>query len=934
MGARAADRLTSSLTVHSYFSEGAGVSSPSRLVQTAAALGYQYLGLADELSVGGAVELHQQAQAHGIKAVIGATVPFTTESERYPLVLIAASRQGYRHLNELITLARSREAQAVPLSALEPRSDGLFALTGTRDGFPSQLLGKRRAREAVSLVARLQAIFHDRLLVQLYHNQEPWDARRVRALRALAREHGLRVVAAPEVRYATPDLYPLYDALVCGRLGITVRQPHQQRPRNESQHLPSPEEGWERLPYPDAIANAQAIAREAQFELLAERLHPAPARVPEGLTAYQFLEERCYAALGERYGGQDSYAQARARLDEELGTIKAFAVADVFLLAAEVTDYCKARGIIAAGRGSAAASVVCYLLGVSLVDPIQHQLLFERFLHLGKASMPDIDLDVSSARRDEVLDWLEARFPEDCEGMVANRITYRLPSALQDLGRALGIPQELRNRLTRSLGRDYRGLSPRRAREAIVVFDEVLGGSPAQEVLLGLLEKMEAGHFRHHAPHSGGVIATKEPLTAYTPLSVSSGGIKLIQYDKDDAEALGLGKLDILGLLMLSVFESCLREIDRLEGSQPDLGQLPDEPAIWQRISQGDTLGLFQLESPAQMRISVELQPSCLEDLAPQVAIIRPGPIQAHTVHPYIRRRQGREPITYAHPALEPILGKSLGVLLYQEDVLRVAVHFAGMSWLEGERFRKKVTGSSEPIDLEPDRQRFLAGAKRHVGASEEQATSVFEMIQAYQGFGFAESHARAFAGHAYTSAWLRHHYPAEYLAGVLSHHPGMWPLESIRQEARNWNVPFLKLDLNRSGRHYHVERHDGIKAIRPPLCAIKGVSEKSAQEILLSRLTGGPFRSIDELYGRVKLERDELRALVLAGAFDGLHERREALYRLKALSHSQPAGNQPLFTAVPDVPALDRLTTREAFLWDTQHKGYSEREMHLLDLL
>jgi error-prone DNA polymerase len=462
----------------------------------------------------------------------------------------------------------------------------------------------------------------------------------------------------------------------------------------------------------------------------------------------------------------------------------------------------------------------------------------------------------------------------------------------------------------------------------------VLGNAPAKEVLLSFLEKVEKGHFRHFTPHSGGVIASRYPLKHYSPLQRSTGGIRLIQFDKDDAEALGLIKLDLLGLRMLSVLERARDDIHRLEGLWLDLADLPDVPALWRQIQEGDTLGLFQIESPAQARISIDVKPETLTDLAHQIALVRPGPIQSGTVHPYIRRRQGKEPITYPHPALEPVLEKSYGVVLFQEDVLRIAVHFAGYSWSEADTLRKRASKAEEESELELERQRFIEGAIRTTQATRNEAEAVFAMIAAFKGYGFAESHAWAFAQHAYTSAYLRHYYPAEYFAAVLTEQPGMWPRATIRQELRCWEVPVLPLDINTSSLSYRCDRQGGRKTIRPPLSAVEGISQTTAREILLARLEGGSFHSIDDFFGRVKLDKDELQNLIRAGAFDSLHPRREALYRANALLHSLPAGERPLLTAVPGPPRLEPLTVAEIFAWDHALKGFSEQELHVMDFL
>ena len=932
-------RLSALLVTHSYFSFGAGTASPTSLVRRAAELGYRYVGLTDDLNVTGAVELFQAAHEHGVKALIGATVPVRVEDDVYPMVAIAASRAGYETLCRLITQAHEREEKDVPFPVLLAHTHDLVLLTGGRDGLPARLLARRRVSELEALLTQLKGAFGDRLYVQLFHDRYRWDGRRARVLRRLAQSLSLPVVAAPEVRYLDPDDYRLYDALVCGRLGVSVQEPHPKRPQNACQHLPSPEEVYERLPFPEAALNADWVAERCHFELLPERLTPPKARVPDGRSAEEHIEERCYAALLERYEGE-ALATARQRLEKELSTIRALGLADFFLVAAEVTDYCRQRGILAAGRGSAAASIVCYLLGITQADPLKHDLLFERFLHTGKTSMPDVDIDVSSSRRDEVLAWVEERFGSTTEAMVCNKITYHLPLAIQDIGRALGLPPELRNRLTKALGRDFRGLRPASVAKAEVALREVLGDAPVADVFIDLLSRMERGHVRHIAPHSGGVVLSRHPLTHYSPLERSTGGIKLLQLDKDDAEAMGLIKLDLLGLRILSALERAREEVFRLEGVWLDLADLPDDERVWDLISEGATLGLFQVESPSQQHTSRVMRSRNLRDLAHQIALIRPGPIQSGTVHPYLRRRQGLEPVTYWHPSLEPVLSKSYGVILFQEDVLRIAVHFAGMSWIEADRFRKKVSGFSDLEDIEPDRQRFVEGAMRHVGCTREEAEAVFDAVKGYQGFGFAESHAWAFALHAYASGWLRVHYPAEYMAAILTEEPGMWSRQTKRQEARDWGVPFLPFDINRSGVHFRVERVEDpggsgtVKAIRPPLSAITGVSEEAARRIMLERLAHGPYRDVDDLHQRVPLERDVVEALARAGAFDAVQTRREALFRAGVLANAQAPGSRPLFTPPVETPELPRLTLPERFVWDYQTTRMSTLEVHAVDLV
>lgn len=928
MGALTHCRLRALLNVHSFFSFGAGVSSPTVLVQKAAELGYTYVALTDDGGVYGAAELFAAARKLGVVPLIGATVPLEIGGTPYPVVLLAESLAGYETLNRLLTLLHALDG-SVTLPVLAAHSDALHLLTGGRRGFPTQLLGAGRRGVAEQALCDLRGIFPHRLWVQLYHDAHPWDTRRARLLRDLAHAMKLPAVAAPEVRYAAPELYPLYDALVCARLGITVDTPHADRPQNSAQAVP---EDF-LLPFPDALENASRLAELCSFELLPERFAMPPVRVPEGMTPQGHLEERCYGALGERYGGLNLKA-ARERLELELVTLRSLGMAEFFLLAAEVTDFCRSRGIVASGRGSAAASVVCYLLGVTTTDPVAHDLLFERFLHTGRRIMPDIDIDVGSHRRDEVFVWLQERFGREHAAMVCNRVTYQLPSAVQDLGRALGVPAAQRNALTKAFGRDYRHLRPHWAREALPAFEEVLRGAPVQEVLLGLLERIEKGFVRHIAPHSGGWVVSQKPLSYYSPIQVSTGGLPTLQFDKDDVERLGLIKLDVLALRMLSCLERAREEVFRVNGVWLDLADLPDAPGVWERIQVGDTLGIFQIESPGQVRMSVQLKPTCLTDLKNQVSLHRPGPIQSGSVHPFIARHQGREAVTYLHPSLEPVLGKTHGVLLFQEDIMRLAVTLAGFSWTEAELFRKQVTSFEEASEIRDEHRRFVEGAMQRTGMSREAAEQVFEMCAVYRGYGFAESHAWAFAVTAYKSAWMRHHYPAEYLAAFLSDAPGMWSASTLRHEAERWGVGFLRLELNASGVSYAVEKVDGQKWVRPPFTAVTGLSEELAGRIVRERRSGGPYASVRDLFERLVLERDTLDALARAGAFDKLLSRRDALFEVAALTHMQPPGKASLLAGyATEPPPFPALSVPERVTWDYLTKGFSDLHVHPIDL-
>jgi error-prone DNA polymerase len=906
------------LSAESYF--GRGVSSPERLLERAAALGHTHLALTDWQSLTGGVRLFRKAREVGMVPLLGAGLPLKTPEGTFPVRLLAASREGYALLSAHLT--RVLAEGALPLEALLAENRDLVLLTGGREGFPSRLLAERRLSALDRLLKALKEAFRDRLFLSLYHDLLPGDARRARILRALAQDRGLPYVAALEVRMAEKDLYPLLDALTCLRLGIGVEAPHPERPRNEAWALPTREEALKRLPFPEAWANARALAEAAAFPLLPERLLDPPVPLPPGESPMDHLRRLAWAALEARYPGRPDYAR---RLEEELATVEALGLPGFFLLAREVARFARSRGILAVARGSAVGSLLAHLLDLTPVDPVREGLLFERFLHGGMKALPDIDLDLGSRRRREVIRHLEETFGAR-EAMAAAYVTYRLPLALQDLGRVLGLPAPLRRRLTRHLGRDFRHLPPHRAGEAEPLLREVLGESPVKDLLLALLARMEKGQVRHLTPHVGGVVLAPGPLHRYAPLARSSGGIQMITLDKDDLEALGLVKLDLLGLRMLSALERAREEVFRTEGVYLDLERLPQEAAIYRPLWRVETLGVFQLESPAQTAMSRKLRPKSLQDLAHQIALVRPGPIQSGTVRPYLERRLGRKRPGPLHPVLEAILGKTHGVLLFQEQLLHLLHHGVGLDWAEAEAFRKALSKARDPEDLLPLRQRLLLGLKARLGLSEEEAEAVWRMVEGFRGYGFTESHALAFARHAYASLWLKAHYPAEFLAALLSEAPGMWPPATLRQEARRLGIPILPLSINRSGLHYRVERVHGAKGIRLPLTAAKGVSEEAARAILRERLLG-PFRSLADFRSRLDPPQDLLLALARAGAFDELLPRREALYQA-----GLPGGGLlPLEEKAPPLPPLG---LGERLFLDLEAQGLSALPLHPMDLL
>lgn len=905
------------LGVHSYYSLGKGVSSPRALVEEAARLGYSSVALVDDRSTAGCLELCRAARAVGVDPVIGATLEVRLGERRTQARILAASERGLAHLNALLTRILAAPSQGVHPQELADFAEDLFCLLEPPVFQPA---------EVGSVLDSLGAIYRERFFLAVPALGLPGALSRAREWQTLAKERGYPVVASLEVRYARPELAPLYEALLCARLGIPLEAPHPDRPQTLL-HLPGPAERELRLPFPRALANAAALCRE-----VALRAPPRgdwrlarPVLDPER-TALQTLRRRAQQALEERYRGAER-EEALARLERELSEIARQGWAEGFLCAAEIADYARSRGYLAAARGSAAASLVGYLLGLGQVDPLRHGLLFERFLHPGQTHPPDIDLDLESAGREEVIAWALARWPESA--FVAEWITYRLPLAVDDLGRALGLRAEQRQALKEQIPPGFRRVHPHQAphlpglREAL------------PWPLVELLGAMEPGHPRHYAPHPGGLILSDQPLHPFAPQVSLQSGRRLLLLDKEACEELGLGKVDLLGLRILSAFSRARREVLRLEGRVLDLAHLRVAHEDWDSLAQGETLGLFQIESPAQAALSRRFAPRDLGELALQEALLRPGPLASGAFDELLKRRAGAAPIRYPHPAAEAILAHTYGVLVYQEDLLRLAHDLAGYSWAEASRLRKLLARAEEDLPAE-ERRRFLEGVRRTLGASPEEAEGVLALLEQGRGYTFAHSHALAFARHTLVSLGLRREYPAEYLAALLTEEPGMWSRSTIRHAASRWGkgVKLLPLDINRSYPEFRVERDPrGDKAVRVGLLAVRGLGRRLAEELVFERESGGAYASLEDCYRRVRLERKAALALADGGAFDAFASRREARFLLETLFAQEPPGARRLLNPTPPAPPpFPPLSPQER--WELERLATGLPEEHPMDLL
>lgn len=914
-----------SLHTRSHFSFLDAGSCVEQLVEVAHALGHDALAITDLHGVYAAVRHQRACRRVGIKPLTGMDLQLLMpDASVLDLSLLARNAEGYRKICRLSS--HVHECGIIALEHLQQQ--GLPEALRSPDCYViAHTLGATPESAGLVLEVLMQqsgATVH----AGIAHDGRPWAQRRMRSMVELARKLRVPIVAAQDVRYALRDDYAVHDLMVCIREGITIHDPHPLRPVHDRHCLRSQAELRELIPYPEAFEHAEHIIRDCCFDLLPEHITPPSARVPEGMTSNELLRRLCTAMFDRRYGttSQNTRQRAQQLLEHELGVIAELELSDFFLVVREVTDYSRSRGIRCSGRGSAANSVVAYVLGITGVCPVEHHLLFERFLHRGRKGTPDIDVDFDSERRGEVLMWMEERFGLQQTAMTATIITYRIRMAIRDAAKALGWPEETVRALSKSVP-GYTNNSVETYRQELA---GVVGNVPMLEILIRAASLL-LDHPRHLGQHSGGMVLSSKPLDMFTPVQRSANGVAVVQFDKDDVEAMGLVKFDVLGLRMLACISECLELIQRHTGTAPDVDDLPlDDAQTFETIRSGRTLGVFQIESQGQIHLLAKHQPERFSDLVTEVALFRPGPLQGGMVHPYIARRRGQQPVTYPHPDLEPILADTLGIVLFQEQVLEIAHHFAGMTLEDADDFRSLVSKNRNRDLMASMRDRFVQGACRR-GVDLASAEKVYEMVSHFVGYGFCRSHAAAFAKIVYQSAWLKTHHTAAYMAAFMQHRPGMYNLMTLEEECRRWNVPVLLCDVMCSGLRYDIEYDAaGRAAIRKPLTAIRSVSESVARQIVWERARA-PFTSVEDLVQRLPdVPRDTLECIAIAGAMQALEpDARRAAWIVGVVRQrmSATASAEETLFALPalhadDIPPLPPLRAQERLAYDYIMQG------------
>ena len=863
------------LHCHSCYSLLDGASTPAELVNRAADLGMEALAITDHNAVYGAIPFLTAAQARGIRPIFGAEM---TLEDGHHLTLLVADARGWRSLCTLISRAQANAPKghaALPWEALATGNDGLICLSGCRRGPVAAALRRWDRTAAFQAAKRLKAWFGpERCWIELQHHLHPKDALLVRDLVDLARHLQLGYVTTNNVHYARRDQQPIADVLAAIRYRVPMTATETRLRPNNEYYLKSAARLLPLFPaYPDALANSRRIAGLCDFTPCFGLQDLPRFPIPPGSDADSYLAQLCVQALSLRYS--DVPERAQRQLEHELGIIGRAKLANYFLIVWDVVRFARTQGIRCQGRGSAANSLVAYLLGISPIDPLAHNLTFERFLSDERPALPDIDVDFAADRREEAVQYVFEKYGRDCVAMACTFSTFQERQALRDVAFALDLPLD-------RLREPSDGHDPSRA---------------LAEYLSGQIQHLP----RHLGQHNGGMILTAAPLcerVATEPAAMP--GRVVVQWDKDALETAGLIKIDVLGLRMLAA----LSEAERLlaeQGTLVALDRLPfDDPAVYEMVSRSDTLGVFQVESSAQASMLPKLQPRVFADLLVAISLIRPGPLQGNMVHPYLRRRQGLEPVRYAHPCLQPVLQETLGVLLYQEQVLQVGQALAGFTAGEGELLRRTL-GKGDADAIAALKARFLAGAVAR-GVSQPVAERVFEQLAAFGSYAFAKSHAAAFAVLVYQSAWLKRYHPAALLCAILNNEPmGYWPPAILVRDARRHDVRVWPLDINASNDRC-ICCDSGV---RMGFRYVAGLGTSGISRILQAR-QAGPFTSVADCAARTALARPSLEQLVAAGAFDRFgQDRRALLWEVGRLQYAPDELDLPIPASPVELPAL-----------------------------
>jgi error-prone DNA polymerase len=860
------------LDVRSFFSLKEGAFAPEQLAEQAAGLGMSAVAMTDRDGLYGAARFVAACERVGVRPILGASLtvraPVPPPGDAH-VILLAQDATGYANLCRLVTDAHLLGERADPWVATEQicaHAAGLTVLLGP-GSHPGRLAVAGRADAAARLAAPFREAFgRDRCVVAVEHRVEAGSDAEIRAMLRFAERLDATAAATNPVRYLVPDDAFLADALGCMRAIVPVSSTNVRRANAEGYLKDAAAMRALFAERPELCDATLGIAERCTYDLGLKRVHFPDFPIADGRPADAVLAERCRRGVRDRGLKEDE--RLRDRVHHELSMIRRMGFAAFFLTVSEIVADVKSMGIMAACRGSAAGSLVCYLTGISDVDALRHDLSFERFMNPMRDELPDIDIDVESARREDVYDMILSRHGQERAACVAMVDTYRARAAIREVGKALGLPEVEIGIVAKA----FPHISARNIREGLERLPEVQGiNLPMRqlELLFRVAERLD-GFPRHIALHPCGIVLSSHDLAERVPLERSANGHRMAQADKDDVELLGYLKLDILGVRMLSSMRHALDEIARTTGEKVDLDRIPlDDEATFRMIRASDTLGCFQIESPGQRELLQKLQPDRWEDLIVDISLFRPGPVKSDMIRPYLSRRMTLERPDYIHPGLRPALRETFGVIVYHEQVMRTIAALGGYSLTEADHIRRHL----DREDLLPGfRRDFLERATAR-GVSLDAAEKTWDAVAQFASFGFCKAHAAAFAVPTYRSAWLKANHPAPFLAGVLTHDPGMYPRRLILDDVRRHGIPILPLDVNLSEPEYVVEPVDDPAhpfGIRLALQDVHGISDAEIRSIQEGR-ADRPFRDVGDFLRRTTVSRPVTQALAHAGGFDAL---------------------------------------------------------------
>jgi error-prone DNA polymerase len=909
------------LHVHSQYSFLDGASSLDRLLDKASELNMPALAITDHNRLTGAIRFYDKAKVIGVKPIIGAEVAV---EGGYHLTLLCKNLSGYSNLCQLITNAhlcnRNREPVASK-DALRQYSEGLICLSGCSQGELPALFKQGNIEKTRGAARFYKEIFGDDFFVELVRYPSRDGTIDSHRLAGFAKEEGLSIVATNNVHYADMEDYRIKELLNAIDRNIPVSSLSGNR--TVEQYLKSEEE-MTRLfqDFPEAVTMTEEIASRCDLELELGKPRFPRFDLPDGENDYSYLTKLALAGVSHKYGSITS--RIRQRLEHELDTIRKLGFCGYFLVVWDIVRWAKERGIRCQARGSAVDSLVVYALDISNVDPIAYNLLFERFMHPLRKEPPDIDLDVDRRRRGEVRDYIYEKYGAENVACVGTINTYMARGAIRDVGKALQMPQSIIEEACSGI----HWLSASKLMEKADTLPELQHSTIYRSAELAEFFKLCVaidGLPKHLSVHLGGLLIGSGRLSELMPLEWSGGGDIISQYDKDDIKRLGVVKLDLLSLPTLTVVGDTIANIKKSRQLDIDIESIPKaDPKAFAMLRDGKAIGTFQLESPAQREMAGRLLPDRFEDIIVSISLVRPGPLKSSMDKIYLPRRHGKEPVTYLHSRLKNALGETLGVILYQEQVLKVAHDLAGMSYAEADGFRRAMTHDRTHEEMEKMRDGFTSSCLKR-GVNRKTADRVFEQLAAFAAYGFCKAHAAAYAELAYQTLWLKCHYPAEFFAAVLSNQPmGYYPARVLVADARRCGVKVLPLDINKSGADYTVE--DG--AIRVSLRQLKGMSDEALESIVSAR-EAGQFTSLSDFILRTNVSQNIIENLINVGALESFGSKGKLfaqLDNLLSLKRKMRKFTKPLFNLAEDNPDT-------ASKNDVKAAMLMERELLSLDL-